>query len=176
MALDQAMSGPTPDSAGRTVDMLVRRGFSLAVAESLTGGLLALRVTETPGAGDVFRGGGVAYLTGTKHELLGVPAGPVISADCAEAMARGVADLLNAEVGVATTGVAGPSTQEGQEVGTVFIGYCMKGESGSRRLEISPAAPPSHIREATVAAALTLIEHQLIERGELGLDDRETAR
>ena len=65
---------------------------------------------------------------------------------------------------MATTGVAGPSTQEGHEVGTVFIGYCTKGKSGSRRLEISPAAPPSHIREATVTAALTLLEHQLTAR------------
>ena len=176
MALDQVMSGPTPDSAGRTVDMLARQGLTLAVAESLTGGMLALRVTESPGSGDVFRGGVVAYLTGTKHELLGVPGGPVISADCAETMARGVAELQNADVGVATTGVAGPATQEGQEVGTVFIGYCIRGESGSRRLEISPAAPPSHIREATVQAALTLIEHQLTERASLGLDERESSR
>ena len=150
MALDQLVSGPTPGSTSRVVDVLVRRSLSLAVAESLTGGLLALRVTETPGSGDVFRGGVVTYLTGAKHELLNVPGGPVISAACAEAMARGVADLLSADVGVATTGVAGPSTQEGHEVGTVFIGYCTRGKSGSRRLEISPAAPPSHIREATV--------------------------
>ena len=89
MTLDQLVSDPTRDTARRAFAMLVRRNLSLAVAESLTGGLLSLRVTETPGSGDVFRGGVVAYLTDAKHELLGVPAGPVISAACAGAMALG---------------------------------------------------------------------------------------
>jgi PncC family amidohydrolase len=103
----------------------------------------------------------VAYLTSVKHSLLDVPDGPVVSPTCAEAMAVGIAELLGADIGLATTGVAGPAEQEGQEVGTVFIGFALDGELGSRRLEISPAAPPSHVREAAVEAALILIEHQL---------------
>jgi PncC family amidohydrolase len=155
---------PSPDTAAHVVDRLIRLDLTLAVAESLCGGLLALRLTETPESGKVFRGGVVAYLTGVKHELLGVPAGPVVSATCAETMASGVARLLDADVALATTGVAGPATQEGQQVGTVFIGYSILGEQGSSALRLSPAAPPDHIREASVDAALTLLDHQLRAR------------
>jgi PncC family amidohydrolase len=146
------------------VDGLLRSGLSLAVAESLTGGLLALRMTETPDSGAVFRGGLVAYVGDVKRDVLGVPDGPIVSAPCAEAMAVGVAELLDADVGVATTGVAGPATQEGQRVGTVFIGYSIKGHGGARRLELSPAAPPEYIREAAVDAAFTVLHHQLTGR------------
>jgi len=164
MSLDPSMRTPEADAAGPLVDALRDAGLSLAVAESLTGGLLALRITQTPDSGEVFKGGVVAYLTGVKHVLLGVPAGPVVSAACAEAMAAGVAHLLEADVAVATTGVAGPATQEGNEVGTVFIGYSISGEHGSCRLNLSPAAPPDHIREAAVGAALKLLDHRVRER------------
>jgi PncC family amidohydrolase len=135
------------------VERLRHRELSLAVAESLTGGLLALRVTETPDSGQIFRGAVVAYLTGVKHELLSVPEGPVVSARCAEAMAEGVAVLLDADVSIATTGVAGPDTQEGQPVGTVFIGYRVDGNTDSERLDLSALGDPHAIREATVATA-----------------------
>jgi len=163
MALEELSPSATSLPARRVVERLASTEVSLAGAESLTGGLLALRLTQAPGSGELFRGGIVAYLTGVKHELLQVPSGPVISAGCAETMAANVAHLLDADVGLATTGVAGPATQEGQEVGTVFVGYWINGEVGARRLSLSPAAPPDHIREATVDIALTLLDHRLGE-------------
>jgi PncC family amidohydrolase len=135
------------------VERLCHQQLGMAVAESLTGGLLALRVTETPDSGQIFRGAVVAYLTGVKHELLGVPEGPVVSAKCAEAMAEGVAALLDADVSIATTGVAGPEPQEDQPVGTVFIGYRIDGRTDAERLDLSNHQDPHAIREATVDAA-----------------------
>jgi PncC family amidohydrolase len=141
--------------------------MTLAVAESLTGGLLALRLTEAPDSGPVFRGGLVTYASEVKRGLLDVPDGPVVSAECAEAMAVGVAAQLGADVGLSTTGVAGPDTQEGRPVGTVFIGYSIAGQGsrptrGSRRIELSAAGSPEYIRDATVEAAIALLQHQLV--------------
>jgi nicotinamide-nucleotide amidase len=99
---------------------LQQRGWTLAVAESLTGGLVASRIVGVPGASAWFRGGVVSYATDVKHSVLGVPDGPVVSAETAAAMATGVRDKLGADVGLGITGVAGPDEQEGQPVGTVF--------------------------------------------------------
>ena len=107
------------------LDLLRARGLSLAVAESVTGGLVGARLTAIPGASEVLRGGLVAYASDLKFELLGVPEGPVVSLAAAAAMAAGVRRLLKADVGLATTGVAGPSEQEGQPVGTVFLGLAL---------------------------------------------------
>jgi competence/damage-inducible protein CinA-like protein len=104
------------------LDLLRARGLSLAVAESVTGGLVGARLTAIPGASDVLRGGLVAYASDLKFAHLGVPEGPVVTAEAAAAMAEGVRRLLNADVGIATTGVAGPAEQEGQPVGTVYLG------------------------------------------------------
>jgi PncC family amidohydrolase len=164
MSHDAGPPSRSPHPTSEVVQALLDSGRTVAVAESLTGGLLALRITETPDSGSVFRGGVVAYLPEVKRELLSVPDGPVVSAECAEAMAAGVAELLGAEVGIATTGVAGPATEEGQPVGTVFIGYATKDGGGARRLELSPAGSPEYIREATVDAAITLLHHQLEAR------------
>lgn len=112
--------GQTMESV--VLDMLRTRGLTLAVAESVTGGLVGARLTAISGSGDVLRGGIVAYASDVKFALLGVPEGPVVTAPAAEAMAAGVRRLLNADIGLATTGVAGPTEQEGQPVGTVFLG------------------------------------------------------
>ena len=107
---------------------LLAAGLTLAVAESLTGGLVASRLVNVPGSGDWFKGGVVAYDSEVKFSVLGVPRGPVVTADAARAMAEGVRRLTGADVGLATTGVAGPDTQEGQPVGTVFLGVALPGE------------------------------------------------
>ncbi|HET6810493.1 MAG TPA: competence/damage-inducible protein A [Acidimicrobiales bacterium] len=107
---------------------LLAAGLTLAVAESLTGGLVASRLVNVPGSGDWFKGGVVAYDSEVKFSLLGVPRGPVVTADAARAMAEGVRRLTGADVGLATTGVAGPETQEDQPVGTVFLGMALPGE------------------------------------------------
>jgi nicotinamide-nucleotide amidase len=100
---------------------LVARGLTLAVAESLTGGLVASRLVNVAGASGWFRGGVVSYAPEVKFSVLGVPAGPVVSADTAAAMATGVRDLLGADVGLGVTGVAGPDALEGEPPGTVHL-------------------------------------------------------
>ncbi len=105
--------------------LLRARGLTLAVAESLTGGLVASRLVDVPGASDWFRGGVVSYASDVKYRVLDVPAGPVVSAEAAAAMATGVRALLGADVGLAVTGVAGPDSQEGQPPGTVFMAVAL---------------------------------------------------
>ena len=106
---------------------LLRRSLKLATAESLTGGALADLASGTPGASETFRGGVVSYATDVKTGLLGVGEDTVrehgvVSARCAEQMAAGARTLLGADWAVSTTGVAGPTEQEGKPVGTVFVG------------------------------------------------------
>jgi PncC family amidohydrolase len=116
------------------VESLLRHEATLATAESLTGGRLAVLMTEIPGSSNVYRGGVVAYATELKVEVLGVEESVVerygvVSAECAVAMALGVRRLTGATYGVSTTGVAGPEQQEGKPVGSVFI--AVAGPDGS---------------------------------------------
>jgi nicotinamide-nucleotide amidase len=143
------------------VDMLNRRGLCLAVAESVTGGLVTCRLTGVPGAGDVVRGGLVAYASDLKFALLGVPEGPVVTAEAAGAMAAGVRKLLQADVGLATTGVAGPAEQEGQPVGTVWFGLAL-GERVEAEVVRLPG-DPSRIRQYGVISALNFLRLRLLE-------------
>ena len=141
------------------LDALRERGWSLAVAESLTGGLVGSRLTAIPGASDVFRGAVVSYASGIKHALLGVPDGPVISAECARAMAEGARRLLGADVGLATTGVAGPSEQEAQPVGTVFLGLAI-----GERIEAQEVRLPgdrNRVRQFAVISLLNMLRLEL---------------
>ena len=104
------------------LQLLRERGMTLAVAESVTGGMVGARLTSVPGSSDVLRGGIVAYASDVKFSLLDVPEGPVVTPDTARAMADGVRKTLKADVGISTTGVAGPAEQEGQAAGTVHLG------------------------------------------------------
>jgi len=143
--------------ARRIVAGLTARGQTLAVAESLTGGLLTARIVDVPGASVVLRGGVVAYATDLKHALLGVDAallarcGPV-DPDVAAAMARGVREGLGATWGVATTGVAGPDPQDGRPPGTVFVATA--GPDCCPVQELALTGDRAAIREEAVAAAL----------------------
>ena len=103
-------------------ELLVGRGWTLGLAESVTGGMVASRCVAVPGASNWFRGAVVSYASEVKFDLLGVAEGPVVSAVAAVEMARGARRTLGADVGVAITGVAGPTEQDGQPVGTVFVG------------------------------------------------------
>jgi len=108
-------------------EALKKRGLSLAVAESCTGGLLAMRITEVPGASGYFRGGVVAYSNEVKEQVLGVApellrAHGAVSPQCAQAMAEGVRKLLQADLGVAVTGIAGPAGGSPEKpVGLVYL-------------------------------------------------------
>jgi nicotinamide-nucleotide amidase len=104
---------------------LRERDLNLAVAESVTGGLIASRLVNVVGASTWFRGGVVSYASDVKFDVLGVPHGPVVSASAAEAMATGVRTLLGSDVGLSVTGVAGPEEQDGQPAGTVFVGIAV---------------------------------------------------
>ncbi|MER6460870.1 CinA family protein [Streptomyces sp. NPDC048409] len=113
-------------TAAELVRLLTVRGQTLAVAESLTGGLVAAEITAVPGASKVFRGSVTAYATELKHRVLGVDATLLaqqgaVDPQVAAQMAAGVRRVLGADWGVATTGVAGPEPQDGRPVGTVYV-------------------------------------------------------
>ena len=103
------------------LDMLRTKSLTLGLAESVTGGLVAARLTEIPGASDVLRGSIVSYASEVKQQLLDVPEGPVVSEEAALAMARGAARVLGSDVTMALTGVAGPDEQDGMPVGTLCV-------------------------------------------------------
>src|SRR3954464_14954183 len=94
-------------------ELALARGWTIAVAESLTGGMIASALAQAEQASEWFRGSLVAYSSAVKHEVLGVPAGPVVSAEAAQAMAARVRELLMADFAVAITGAGGPSAQDG---------------------------------------------------------------
>jgi nicotinamide-nucleotide amidase len=142
------------------VDLLQERGLTLALAESVSGGLAATRVSAVPGAGDVLRGALVAYASDVKFALLDVPEGPVVCATAARAMAAGVRQLLGADVGLATTGVAGPDEQDGQPVGTVFLGLAL-GEHVQAR-EVRLPGDPDRVRQYAVISVLDLLRRRLL--------------
>nr|WP_218853306.1 nicotinamide-nucleotide amidohydrolase family protein [Microbacterium immunditiarum] len=140
------------------------RGWSLAVAESLTGGLVLATLVSVPGASAVLRGGVVAYATDLKHSLLGVDADLLASSgavhpEVARQMAEGVRvaagrDGIPADVGIATTGVAGPDPQDGQAVGTAFIAVATPVETRVEALFLEGGR--AEIRAATAGGALRL--------------------
>lgn len=151
--------------AADVVAELSRRGLTVAVAESLTGGLVVAELVGVPGASAVVRGGVVAYHTELKHTLLGVDAelladrGPV-DADVAAAMAIGVRDRLSADarpadVGLSTTGVAGPDPQGGRAPGTVFVGVALGDEVRVVPLQLD--GDRAAIRQASVSECLSTL-------------------
>jgi nicotinamide-nucleotide amidase len=142
------------------LDLLRERGLTLALAESVSGGLAAARLCAVPGTRDVFRGGVVAYASEVKFELLGVPRGPVVCEVAARAMADDVRRLLGADVGLATTGVAGPEEQDGHAMGTVFLGLAL-GEQVEARMVRLPG-DPDRIRQYSVISVLDLLRRRLL--------------
>jgi nicotinamide-nucleotide amidase len=146
--------------AADAIALLIAGGQTVAVAESLTGGMLAAALTGVAGASAAFRGGVVAYATDLKASLLGVPAGLLdqrgaVDPDVAVAMAEGARHRLAATVGVSTTGVAGPDRSDGQPVGTVHIAVCGRRQTVRRALALAGSRP--EIRMATVEHALGLL-------------------
>ncbi|MGW9587644.1 CinA family protein [Microbacterium sp. NPDC055455] len=162
------MSGSTPDgeSAPSAPDPAVAvlraldaRGWSVAAAESLTGGRLTAALVDVPGASAHLRGGIVAYSTDLKTSALGVEADLLaargaVDPAVAEQMAQGVRHVLRADVGLATTGVAGPDPQDGQPVGTVFVAVSTPETTVVTSLTLSGTR--DEIRSRAVIGALEL--------------------
>jgi nicotinamide-nucleotide amidase len=142
------------------IDMLRERGLSLATAESITGGLIASRLTDVPGASDVFRGSVVSYASEVKFDLLDVPEGPVVTEDAARSMAGGAAKVLSADVAVSTTGVAGPDTQEGQAVGTVCLATYLDGVAEA--ITIRFPGDRVRIKQFACISVLALLRQRLL--------------
>ncbi|MGR8007863.1 CinA family protein [Streptomyces hypolithicus] len=153
--------------AAEVLELLAGRGESLVVAESLTGGLVAAELTAVPGASRAFRGSCTAYATELKRDILGVDG--VLLEQCgavdpevARQMATGARRVLGADWGVSTTGVAGPDTQDGQPVGTVFVAVAGPG-GGGKVVHLRLNGDRAEIRRESVRSVLTLLLGELNE-------------
>jgi len=151
---------PMEAEVGRLLEV---RGWTLAIAESLTGGLVASRVVNVPGSSDWFKGAVVAYDSQVKFDVLGVPEGPVVSEDAAKAMADGVRRVLEADVGLSTTGVAGPAEQEGQPPGTVWLGLAVRDDVEARLLRLP--GDRDRVRQLSVISLMDLLRRKLLAAG-----------
>jgi len=146
------------------VSVLSSLGQTVASAESLTGGLVVSRLIDPPGASAVVRGGIVAYATDAKASVLGVDAELLadrgaVDADVAQQMAEGVRRVLDADWGVATTGVAGPDPQDGVPVGRVYV--AVAGPDGTCVQQHDLSGDRRDIRDGAVGAALALLMKSL---------------
>ena len=161
--------GTLENAAVRT---LTQRELTVAVAESLTGGMIGSRIAAVPGASGVFLGGCITYQNAVKEQLVGVSPQTIetyteVSAECAREMALGVRRTLNADIGISATGYAGPGGGTAEHpVGTVFVGIAMrtKGEDGKmvisssvRRLSLSPMRDRAYIRTVSASNALEML-------------------
>ena len=139
---------------------LATDGLTLGLAESLTGGLAASRLVNVPGASSWFRGSVVSYASEVKFDVLGVPVGPVVSEDAARAMADGARRVLGSDVGLSITGVAGPAEQDGQPVGTVFVGVARPGHD-TEAFGFNVPGDRARVRQYATIAALDLLRRNL---------------
>jgi nicotinamide-nucleotide amidase len=144
------------------LDLLAAANLTIATAESVSGGLVAARLTSRPGSSAVVRGGVVSYSSDVKFDLLGVDPGPVINEATAAAMAQGAAQLLGADVGVATTGVAGPDDAEGVRPGTVCLGIWVDG--AAETITVSFPGDRDQIRQFAVISVLDMLRRRLLRR------------
>ncbi len=148
--------------AAELVSLLKERHLFVSTAESLTGGLISQLITSVPGASEVLECGVCSYSNRIKHEVLGVNEDTLklyseYSPQCALEMAQGVRSLAGADIGISTTGIAGPGggTPE-KPVGTVYVGIAAKNDKRTYLLNIDGSLGRSGIRMAAAAAALKL--------------------
>jgi nicotinamide-nucleotide amidase len=158
---DDDMNAP-PDLNDRAFELAEQlaqaaqtHGLSLAAAESLTGGKITSHLSAAPKSSTWLRGGVVAYAKDVKFRVLGVADGPVVTPDCAQAMAVGVADLLGADAAVSVTGVGGPEPEEGHPVGTVWFGVTVNGRVHVECQHFE--GDPARVVEATTEHAMRLL-------------------
>ncbi|XAS68863.1 CinA family protein [Micrococcaceae bacterium Sec5.7] len=154
--------------AEETVKSAVERGLTVATAESLTAGMVAAMLADTPGASAILQGGVVSYQNSVKADVLGVSrrlldAVGSVDGDVAAAMAAGVRKVCVADIGVSTTGVAGPEEHDGKGVGTVFIGIATA--EGSMSFPYAFEGTRAEIRAHACAAALDRLLEALSSPG-----------
>ena len=178
LILGDLVFGVDDETMEASVGHLLRAAdLTLAVAESLTGGLVGSRLTNVVGSSEWFRGGVISYASEVKFDLLDVPEGPVVSEDAAIAMAVGIRKLLGADVGLAFTGVAGPAEQDGQPAGTVFVGLSMPGalDAGAATL-IKLPGDRERVRQFAVISGLDLLRKRLLSLGSRGAGHHREAQ
>lgn len=151
---------PTAGRAKDVVETLKARGWKLAVAESMTGGLLGATLTTVPGSADAFVGGVISYVDDVKAEHLGVDRGVLerkgaVTSEVARMMASGALARFHADVAVSITGFAGPNAPPGGEVGLVHVGIAAQGRVTSRELHLP--GDREGVRRAAVDEALAMI-------------------
>ncbi len=144
------------------LQMLRERGLTLGLAESVTGGLVAGRLTGIEGASEVFRGGVVSYATEVKHSVLGVKSDMVVNEEAAIEMAVGACMVLGVSVGLALTGVAGPASQEGVKPGTLCVGVCLPDGTTASTTFALPAVR-DQMRQLSVISALDFLRRHIRE-------------
>ena len=158
--IGEAVFGADDDTMESVVLALMRsRGLTLGLAESVTGGLIAARLTDVPGASDVLRGAVVPYHRALKTGILGAPDVNAGSKEMALAMAAGACRVLGADVGLATTGAAGPGPHEGAEPGTVWIGLHLDG--GTEAVSVRFNMARAMVRQLGTITALNLLRTRL---------------
>ena len=145
------------------LNLIAQRGWSFGVAESVTGGLVGGRITAVPGASQTFRGGIISYASDVKYELLDVDLGPVVSEKAAVQMAIGAQEVLNADLTLALTGVAGPDEQDGQPVGTLCIGVAFPDGTTASTTARLPGQR-DQMRQMSVITALSFLRGLLLNR------------
>ncbi|MYE08997.1 MAG: competence/damage-inducible protein A [Acidimicrobiaceae bacterium] len=161
--IGEAVFGADDDTMESVVLALMRsRGLTLGLAESVTGGLIAARLTEVPGASDVLKGAVVPYDRLLKTGVLGAPDVNAVSEEMALAMAAGACRVLGADAGLATTGAAGPESHEGAEPGTVWIGLHLDGGGEAVRVRFNMAR--TMVRQLSTITALNLLRTRLLNR------------
>ena len=161
--IGEAVFGADDDTMESVVLGLLRsRGLTLGLAESVTGGLISARLTDVPGASDVLRGAVVPYDRALKTTVLGVPDVNAVSSEMAMAMAEGACRVLDADVGLATTGAAGPDPHDGAEAGTVWIGLQLDGEGEAVQVRFNMAR--AMVRQLGTITALNLLRTRLLAR------------
>ena len=163
-----ALEGHFSSVAEGLGDVLRRKELSVAAAESLTGGLIGTELTKVGGSGDFFKGSLVCYATEAKAKVAGVPdsilEGPgAVSEEAAAALAEAAAEKFDADLGVAATGVAGPTEQEGKPVGTVYVAAHLDGRSESRFIQ--GYGDRDNIRRLAANAALDLGRRLVLDKG-----------
>jgi nicotinamide-nucleotide amidase len=146
------------------LDLLRKRGLTLGLAESLTGGLVASRLVSVPGTSDVLKGGVVAYMTDAKRSVLGVTAESVVSSECARQLAAAAQRVFGADVGLGVTGVAGPDEQEGRPAGTVFFGLAV-GDEPAEAVGTQLPGQREMVRQFATISLLNLLRMKLVSMG-----------